>query len=243
MAVFRVEKNANYTTMSNYHLRDKNLTLKAKGLLSMFLSLPENWCYSIQGIAAICKEGEDSIAAILRELERNRYLVRNQTRGAGGRMSHTEYVIYENPYPEKPSLEKPVAEKPYPEKPVTDNPVPENPCPGKPCPENPAQINTDKRNTDQNKERGEEGGPSPKGAFRNVFLTEEEMKRLREEFPSDYAERIEKLSGYMASSGKEYRNHYATICTWARKDRESAQKADTVRYDPRNYIFLPGESL
>ena len=69
VAVFRVEKNANYTTMCNYHLRDRNLSLKAKGLLSLFLSLPDEWHYSTRGVAAICKEGVDSVNSTLRELE------------------------------------------------------------------------------------------------------------------------------------------------------------------------------
>ena len=80
MAVFRVEKNSNYTTMSNYHLRDQELSLKAKGLLSLFLSLPEEWHYSVRGIAAICKEGVAGINSTLKELELRGYLTRHQTR-------------------------------------------------------------------------------------------------------------------------------------------------------------------
>lgn len=84
MAVIRVEKNKNFTTMSNYHLRDKELSLKAKGLLSQILSLPENWDYSVRGLVAICLEGKDCIVTTLQELERKGYLVRKQTRDAHG---------------------------------------------------------------------------------------------------------------------------------------------------------------
>lgn len=104
MAVFRVEKNANYTTMSNYHLRDKQLSLKAKGLLSFCLSLPDTWDYSIMGLAAVCKEGRDCIMSTLQELEELGYLRRERTRNADGTLAGADYVIYELPQPvsEKP---------------------------------------------------------------------------------------------------------------------------------------------
>ena len=113
MAVFRVEKDTNYTTMCNYHLRDKGLSLKAKGLLSLFLSLPDEWHYSVRGIAAICKEGVDGINSTLQELEKNGYLTRRQKRQTGGRMGETEYVIFEQPRTDLPCEEAPCTEKPY----------------------------------------------------------------------------------------------------------------------------------
>lgn len=100
MAIFRVDKTRDYTVMSNYHLRDKNLTLKAKGLLSLILSLPEDWNYTTRGLAAICKEGVDSIGAALRELESAGYLTRHRLRDRSGRISDTEYVVYESPHKE-----------------------------------------------------------------------------------------------------------------------------------------------
>ena len=112
MAVFRVEKDTNYTTMCNYHLRDKNLSLKAKGLLSLFLSLPDEWHYSVRGISAICREGVDGISSTLQELERNGYLTRHQTRQKGGKMGETEYVIYEQPRPSFPRTDIPCTENP-----------------------------------------------------------------------------------------------------------------------------------
>ena len=97
MSIFRIEKNKNYTAMSNYHLQDINLSLKAIGLLSKMLSLPDNWDYSQAGLARICKDGEDSIGSALKELEKYGYLVRERTRDANGRMSSMVYHVYEIP--------------------------------------------------------------------------------------------------------------------------------------------------
>ena len=94
MGIFRVEKVKDYTTISNYHLRDKNLSLKAKGLLTLILALPEDWNFTIRGLSAICKEGAESIGTALKELEKGGYLVRKRVRGADGRMSDTEYNFW-----------------------------------------------------------------------------------------------------------------------------------------------------
>ncbi len=93
MAVFRIERTRDYTVMSNHHLRDKALSLKSKGLLSMMLSLPEDWNYTTRGLAKICKEGVDAIGGALRELESAGYIVRHQMRDRQGRISDTEYVM------------------------------------------------------------------------------------------------------------------------------------------------------
>ena len=92
MAVIRVEKRKGYTIMSNYHLRDKNLPLKAKGLLSIMLSLPDEWHYNVRGLAAICKEGVTSISSTLRELEQWGYMRRHQP-NTGGKFGEIEYII------------------------------------------------------------------------------------------------------------------------------------------------------
>mgnify|MGYP002798566841 FL=1 len=97
MAVFRIERTRDYTVMSNHHLRNHELSLKAKGLLSMMLSLPDDWNYTTRGLAKICKEGVDAIGNALRELETAGYIVRHQLRDRQGRISDTEYVIYEQP--------------------------------------------------------------------------------------------------------------------------------------------------
>ena len=137
MAVFRIERTRDYTVMSNHHLRNEKLSLKAKGLLSMMLSLPENWNYTTRGLAAICKEGVDAIGGALRELETAGYIVRHQLRDRQGRISDTEYVIYEQPQPKKPDTPSP----------DTDAPDTENPYMEKPDTENPAELNIEKSNT------------------------------------------------------------------------------------------------
>ena len=141
MAVFRVEKNHNYTVMSNYHLRDKNLSLKASGLLSKMLSLTEEWNYTTRGLAAICKEGVDAIGSTLRELEANGYLIRTQLRDAKGRISDTEYVIYEQPHTPLPCTTPPDTEKPDMDTPETEPPYPKKP----------AQLNIDIRTPERSK--------------------------------------------------------------------------------------------
>ena len=145
MAVYRVQRTRDYTVMSNYHLRDKNLTLKSKGLLSMILSLPDEWNYTTRGLAAICKEGVDAIGSALKELETAGYIVRRQLRGANGRITDTEYIIYERPHPKEDSTPDTPA-------PSTDSPDTENPdmVPSDmdtPYLEMPAELNTKESNT------------------------------------------------------------------------------------------------
>ena len=127
MAVFRVEKTRNYTVMSNYHLRDKSLSLKAKGLLSLMLSLPEDWDYTTKGFAYICKDGVDSICATVRELEgAGWYIVRARERNEDGQLGSIEYTILEQPkepaQTPAPIQEKPIRENPIQVKPMLDAP-------------------------------------------------------------------------------------------------------------------------
>ena len=112
MAVFRIEKTRDYTVMSNHHLRDMSLSLKAKGLLSLMLSLPENWDYTMKGLARICKDGIDSISGGIRELEEHGYLIRERVRGANGQLGSIEYTILEQPKEPTPAQEKPIRENP-----------------------------------------------------------------------------------------------------------------------------------
>ena len=128
MAVFRVEKNRNYTVMSNYHLRDQSLSLKAKGLMSMILSLPDGWHYSTRGLAVICKEGVGAISAGVKELELAGYVRRNQLRDGHGRLADIEYVIYEQPLSDSPCSENPRTVKPDTAEPDTAEPFTENPA-------------------------------------------------------------------------------------------------------------------
>ncbi len=98
MPVFRMERNKGYTVMSNYHLRDKSLSLKAKGLLSQILSLPEDWDYTLKGLALINREKIDAIRQAIRELEQAGYIVRSRERDERGRLRGADYVIYEQPH-------------------------------------------------------------------------------------------------------------------------------------------------
>lgn len=118
MAVFRVEHTHNYTVMCNHHLRDKHLSLKAKGLLSVMLSLPDDWNYSIRGLAAICKDGVDAISAAIRELESADYIIRHQKHGKDGRIRDIEYSIYEKPHMDLPCMENPCTDRTCTEKPA-----------------------------------------------------------------------------------------------------------------------------
>ncbi len=151
MAVFRIEKTRDYTVMSNYHLRDRLLSLKTKGLLSLMLSLPEDWDYTMKGLARICKDGIDSISGGIRELETHGYLVRARVRNENGQLGSIEYTILEQP--------KEPAQTPAPirEKPIRENPIQVKPMLDAPIQENPAQLNT----KEQNKELSITQGSSP----------------------------------------------------------------------------------
>ena len=171
MAVMRVEKNSNYTVMANYHLRDKRLSLKAKGLLSVMISLPSEWDYTLAGLAYISKEGVSAIRAAIQELEENGYVTRARLRNEAGQLGDTEYTIYEFPQNEEKTAEpssppqaplsasadvsdnnEPVCGNPILEKPILENPTLENPMLGfptleKPTSENRMQLNKDISNT------------------------------------------------------------------------------------------------
>ena len=144
MAVFRIEKTRDYTVMSNHHLRDKSLSLKAKGLLSLMLSLPEEWDYTTKGLARICKDGVDSICAGVRELEEHGYVIRQRVRNPNGQLGAIEYTILEQPRPPEPG-------KPERENPVLDNPEQASPVLEEPKQGNPAQLNTNRSSKEKSK--------------------------------------------------------------------------------------------
>ena len=142
MAVFRVEKNRGYTVMSNHHLRNKDLSLKAKGLLSQMLSLPENWDYTLKGLSLINRESIDAIRTAVWELEKAGYITRQQNRDGKGKMADMVYTIYEQPQPRpvQPDNAAPGLDNPVLENPTSDNPTPENPMS-----EKPTQLNKDRQ--------------------------------------------------------------------------------------------------
>ena len=143
MSVFRVEKHKGYTVMSNHHLRNRALSLKAKGLLSQMLSLPEDWDYTLKGLAQINRESIDAIREAVRELEQAGYITRSRERDARGCLRGTIYTIYEQPQTQ-----------PEPEKPAQAAPALVQPTLEKPMLENPTQLNTKRKNKEkQNTER------------------------------------------------------------------------------------------
>jgi predicted transcriptional regulator len=140
MAVFRIEKTQNYTVMSNHHLRNPSLSLKAKGLLSQILSLPENWDYTLSGLSRINRESVDAIRTAVQELERAGYVTRSRERKENGQLGGTEYIIHEQP------AAAPISDSPTQEKPILDFPTQAFPTLG-----NPTQLNKDKAITEQSK--------------------------------------------------------------------------------------------
>lgn len=159
MAVIRVEKTQNYTVMSNHHLRNKNMSLKAKGLMSLMLSLPPQWDYSIGGLVSICKESHTSIRSALKELEQNRYLIRQRINNEKGYFSY-EYTLYELPHTEKLHTDKAHTEKQH--------------------TENRTQLSKERKKKDKlNKEKEIKKKPQPKAKASNNFM--EELQRLYKE--------------------------------------------------------------
>lgn len=124
MPVIRIDKTRDYTVMSNHHFRNRNLSLKAKGVMSLMLSLPDDWDYTVAGLATLSKDGLDSVRSALKELEREGYLKMERKRDAKGKLGRANYVLSENPIVENPRLENPRLENPILEKPAQLNTYP-----------------------------------------------------------------------------------------------------------------------
>ena len=173
MAVFRVEKTKGYTIMSNHHLKNRALALKAKGLLSTMLSLPDDWGYSLKGLSHISLESVDAIRTTVCELEKAGYIVRKQGRDAKGKMTAIEYTIYEEPqHCPGPVLDSPVLDNPTPE-----NPISENLVSGEPTPENPTQlIDTKESNTNPTKTAA--ANPNQSNPYQSCQSTDGARERM-----------------------------------------------------------------
>lgn len=154
--IMRTEKNKNYTVMGNYHLRDKELSLKAKGLLSIMLSLPDGWNFSISGLSTLSSDGESAVRATLKELESNGYLKRNKV-CCNGKITDWEYIIYEQKTANNSADEKPVVENPHVDFPHVDNSTQLNT----------KEINTKKINTSQQTDLCASDAPIPAESVRN----------------------------------------------------------------------------
>ncbi len=232
--VFRIEKNTNYTVMSNHHLKNRSLSLKAKGLFSVILSLPEEWDYTLGGLAAISKESLDAIRTAVNELESFGYLHREQLRDERGRLAHNEYLVYEcpddNPYhssdntenadtakstakganrsanPISPSLENPTTVKKQSGLPSLENPITDNPITENPSTENPTQLNKNKSN---------------KNLLNNNIINQSNLSRAREGKTNDGIDVIgsqEQRNFYLAKLKENI--DYDYFCEYFAKNRD-----------------------
>jgi len=203
MAVFRVDKVRDYTIMSNHHLRSRVLSLKAKGLFSLMLSLPEDWDYTQKGLAAICKEGVDSISSTIRELEAAGYLKRRRIRDAHGRMSEIEYTILECPQTSanaQPKPDDPMQGPPEQENPVLDEPLPDDPVPERAAQLNTKEIKTKRSNTKESITHSIKDTPAPQtervtdgSARRTAIMEQIEYDYLLTQFEPPQVDEIVEL--------------------------------------------------
>ena len=204
MAGFCLEKKRGFTVMANHHLRNTELSLKAKGLLSLMLSLPEEWDYTTKGLARICKDGVDSICAGVRELEDHGYVVRERIRNPNGQLGAIEYTILEQPRTSEPKREKP----------ERGNPVQANPVLGKPEQENPAQLNTYRTNKEESNTLSinpypinsypinpvtDQMGIDRMDIYREIIKENIEYDTMKDNFPYDY-ERLDEIVELMAET-------------------------------------------
>ncbi|MFQ7589528.1 MAG: helix-turn-helix domain-containing protein [Faecalibacterium prausnitzii] len=210
MAVFRVEKNSGYTVMSNNHLRNRNLSLKAKGLLSQMLSLPEDWDYTLQGLARINRESIDAIRQAIRELEQ------------AGEAERKRAARLENK-----ALLPPRTKGGH----LSDIRPPE------------IEIELEKEIEIEKEREGETGHPAPAayGRYNNVILTDTELSGLKTELPDKWEYYIDRLSCHIASTGKQYQSHAATIYKWAQEDTAKGKAAP--KQGIPDYSCKEGESL
>ena len=184
MAVFRVEKTNDYTVMANHHLRNHALSLKAKGLLSQMLSLPEDWDYTLSGLAEINRESKDAIRAAVQELEQAGYIQRRQTQDKGGKFAGNEYVIREIPCPQETDTQEAPPEasgEPLLDFPTTEKPSTEKPSSEKPSPENPTQLNKDISSKDIKEKNKKEKPGLDETALRQLFA-----RKIRENQNPDW---------------------------------------------------------
>lgn len=201
MAFLRKERKENYTCISNDVFKS-DLSLKARGMLCTMLSLPDDWEFSENGLQAILRDGQTSIRSAIKELEGAGFLSRTRERDESGRMGKCVWIVCDYPRFENPNL-------------VNSNLG------------NEPQLSTKESSTNKPTTKESKREPRHKyGEYQNVLLSDSDMEKLKAEFPADWEERVERLSAYMASTGKTYKNHLATIRNWARRDREA--KRDTV---------------
>ena len=209
MAVMRVERNSNYTVMANYHLRDKQLSLKAKGLLSVMLSLPVEWDYTMAGLAFISKESIDAIRAAIKELEQTGYIIQ---------LTDTEYTIYESPQKKDDALldeHKVPASSTHPspvsEKPILDKPTLDHPTLGKPILEKPMQLNKEERNKD--KRKNDSSNLYPSSIHPSIFEEKESVESDLAGHSLDYCPSKQKTTSVIPYHQEQLTASQSTIST------------------------------
>ena len=202
MSTFRVNKNVNYTVMSNHHLQDKRLSLKAKGLLSYMLSLPDDWDYSLKGLTTGCRDGIDSVRSAVHELEDGGYLCRSKVRDARGRIIDYNYEVFE--LPQKERIEKRLA-------PVPNSPSSENPMSGFPTLENPTQQNTNKQNT--NKQNTKRQSTNLSGQTQYVGKQPQTTKAIRLRLDKLTSQHVEYIFDVMSNTTQPIKNIMAYLRT------------------------------
>ena len=216
IAVIRVIKNKNYTVMSNTHLKDKRLSLKAIGLLSVVLGLPEDWHYTVNGLVGIVKDGKDSVESAIKELKKNGYLrVEKIYPNENSNRIQYQYTFFENPQEvdfqgvENQGVENQGVENPYTYK-YTNKP------------------NTNKLNTNtQSKHKY--------GEYKHVLLTDKEHTHLLELYGDSLDEHIKILDEYIETSGKKYKNHSLVIQKWVHDEWMKRNKNNPVKLDSKFY--------
>lgn len=221
IAVIRVIKSRNYTVMSNTHLKDKRLSLKAIGLLSIVLGLPEDWHYTVNGLVGIVKDGKDSVESAIKELKKNGYLrVEKIYPNENSNRIQYQYTFFENPQEvdfqplenqgiEKQSVETQVLENPYTYK-DTNKP------------------NTNKLNTNKQSKH-------KYGEYSHVLLTDKEHTHLLDLYGDSLDEHIKILDEYIETSGKKYKNHSLVIQKWVHDEWTKRNKDKPITLDSKFY--------
>lgn len=221
IAVIRVVKSRNYTVMSNTHLKDKRLSLKAIGLLSIVLGLPEDWHYTVNGLVGIVKDGKDSVESAIKELKKNGYLrVEKIYPNANSNRIQYQYTFFENPQEvDFQPLENPGIEKQCVETQVLENPY--------------TYKDTNKPNT--NKLNTNKQSKHKYGEYQHVLLTDKEHTHLLDLYGDSLDEHIKILDEYIETSGKKYKNHSLVIQKWVHDEWLKRNKDKPITLDSKFY--------
>lgn len=194
MSVIRTVHARDYTVVDNALIRDTNLSLKAKGLALIMLSLPDDWRFTEKWLSSQSADGISVYKSAIAELEEKGYLVRKQIKDERGKFGANDYTLYEVP--------------------ITENPLAENPLT-----ENVTQLNTKVLNTEEISTKAK-NIKHKYGQFKHVMLTDDEFNKIRDAFPNDWKERIDKLDEGIELKGYRYKNHYLAILKWARNEAQ-----------------------